>query len=270
MPQFDQKILNSKTLIGMVHVLALPGTPKNKLTPAEIIEDAVYEASKLKNAGFDAILVENMHDTPYLNRKAGPEVTSLLSIICYEIKTQLKLPVGLQILAGANNEALASAYASGIDFIRAEGFVFGHLADEGFMNSCAGELLRFRKQIGAENISVLTDIKKKHSSHAITSDISIEETAEAADFFLADGLIITGSSTGKQASIDELKQAASASKLPIIIGSGLSIKNIENYFHYANAFIVGSSVKTEGKWYNKIETEKANELVTLFNKLKNS
>lgn len=49
-----------------------------------------------------------------------------------------------------------------MDFIRAEGFVFSHVADEGFMNSDAGELLRYRKMIDAENVAIFTDIKKKH------------------------------------------------------------------------------------------------------------
>lgn len=45
---------------------------------------------------------------------------------------------------------------------RCEGFVFGHVADEGYMDSCAGSLLRYRKNIGAENVQVYCDIKKKH------------------------------------------------------------------------------------------------------------
>lgn len=64
---------------------------------------------------------------------------------------------------GANKEALAVAMASGAQFIRAEGFVFSHVADEGWMDSCAAELLRYRRAIGAEDILVFTDIKKKHS-----------------------------------------------------------------------------------------------------------
>ncbi len=64
--------------------------------------------------------------------------------------------------AGANKEALAVAMASGADFIRVEGFVFSHIGDEGWVDSCAGQLLRYRKTIGAENIMVWTDVKKKH------------------------------------------------------------------------------------------------------------
>lgn len=270
MQNFASHISKTRTLIGMVHVLALPGTPKNTKTPSQIINHAINEAVKLKNAGFDAILVENMHDIPYIKQKASTEITSMLSIICHEIKAKSQLPVGIQILAGANKEALGVAYASGIDFIRAEGFVFGHLADEGYMESCAGELLRYRKQIGAEQISIFTDIKKKHSSHAITTDISIEETAEAAGFFLSDGIILTGSSTGKQTSLEELKKVQLTSTLPILIGSGLSAKNIELYMPYANAFIVGSSIKKDAQWFNDIEIKKAEQLATKFQKLKNN
>ena len=50
----------------------------------------------------------------------------------------------------------------GLDFIRAESFVFSHIGDEGLFNSCAGELLRYRRYIGAEHIKIFTDIKKKH------------------------------------------------------------------------------------------------------------
>jgi predicted TIM-barrel enzyme len=45
-------------------------------------------------------------------------------------------------------------------YIRAEGFVFSHVADEGLMNACAGQLLRYRKQLGIEEkVAVFTDIK---------------------------------------------------------------------------------------------------------------
>ena len=40
------------------------------------------------------------------------------------LTTNHGLPVGIQILAGANNEAMAVAHAAGLDFIRAEGYVY--------------------------------------------------------------------------------------------------------------------------------------------------
>ena len=74
--------------------------------------------------------------------------------------------------SGSNKEALAVAHASGADFIRAEGYVFSHVADEGWMDSCAGELLRYRKMIDAEKVMVFTDIKKKHSLVQIFPSVS--------------------------------------------------------------------------------------------------
>lgn len=180
----------------MVHVAALPGTPNNTLKLDAIISEALRETLILTESGVDAVMIENMHDRPYLNRKAGHEIVAAMTRIATELRHAFQVPLGIQILAGANREALAVALAAGLDFIRAEGFVFGHLADEGWMNSDAGELLRYRKQIGAGHIKIFTDIKKKHSSNLITSDISIAETAKAAEFFLSDGVIVTGSATG--------------------------------------------------------------------------
>jgi membrane complex biogenesis BtpA family protein len=245
----------SKPIIGMVHVGALPGTPRYKGDINKIIEKAIDEAKIYLDSGINSIAIENMHDLPYLNRNVGPEIISMMSIIAYEVKNKTNLPIGLQILAGANKEALACAKSAGIDFIRAEGFVFAHVADEGLINSDAGELLRYRKMIDADNILVFTDIKKKHSSHNLTSDVSIEETAKAADFFLSDGLILTGTSTGKEADLNEIKAVKNVSKLPVIIGSGITEKNVENYLPFCDAMIVGSYFKKNCNWENMVDAK---------------
>ncbi len=252
----------------MVHVGALPGTPRNSMKIDAIISEAVRECIILSMAKVDAIIIENMHDRPYLNRNAGPEIIAAMTAIATEIKKAVSLPVGIQILAGANKAALAVALATQLDFIRAEGFVFGHLADEGWMNSDAGELLRYRKQIGAEHIQIFTDIKKKHSSHAITTDISIAETARAAEFFLSDGVIVTGAATGEKASIEEVKEVKQAVKIPVIIGSGIDAGNIHEYWNSADAFIVGSSLKEDGNWENPVDLSRVRDLMSIVNQLK--
>lgn len=258
---FSKVFKNLKPIIGMIHVPALPGTPKNVLKPNAIILSCINEALKLTKAGVDGIMIENMHDVPYLNRKVGPEIIGLLSIIVHEVKKISQLPCGIQILAGANKAALAVAYSGGLDFVRAEGFVFGHLADEGYMDSDAGELLRFRKNIGAEDILIFTDIKKKHSSHAITADTSFLETAKAANYFLSDGVIVTGKSTASAANPKELEAVKKEVSIPVLIGSGISEMNLEVYFQYGDGFIVGSSIKYDGNWENDIDPERLQKLV---------
>lgn len=253
----------------MVHIGALPGTPRNTMKINAIISEALRETLILTEGGVDAIMIENMHDRPYLNRNAGPETVAVMTAVATQIKQAFNIPLGIQILAGANKEALAVALAAGFDFIRAEGFVFGHLADEGWMNSDAGELLRYRKQIGAEHISIFTDVKKKHSAHALTNDISIVETAKAAEFFLSDGVIVTGSATGVKASVIEVREVKAAIKVPVIIGSGIDSENIQEFWDYADAFIVGSSLKKDGNWENEVDKSRVVKLMEKVNILKN-
>lgn len=245
----------------MIHVDALPGTPKNNYSPKEIIAKAIAEAKTYYESGLTSVAIENMHDVPYLKSNVGHEISTLMAIIGYEIKKQTPLICGIQILAGANKEALSAAHSASLDFIRAEGFVYGHLADEGYIDSQAAELLRFRKQIGAEQIMIFTDIKKKHSSHAISSDTSIEEHAHAAEFFLSDALIITGKSTGLETDVIDIKNAKNASNLPVLIGSGITASNFKEYYHLANGFIVGSHFKKDGKWQNPPDKERINRFL---------
>jgi len=252
----------------MVNVAALPGTPNNTMKMDAIISEALRETLILSEGGVDAVMIENMHDRPYINRKVGPEIVAAMTAVAIEIRQAFKIPLGIQILAGANKAVLAVALAAGFDFIRAEGFVFGHLADEGWMNSDAGELLRFRKQIGAEHIKIFTDIKKKHSSHFVTSDISIAETAKAAAFFLSDGVIITGNSTGEKALVEEVKAVKATVKIPVIIGSGIDSDNIQEFWEFADAFIVGSSLKKEGNWENEVDKNRVIKLIQKVNHLK--
>jgi len=224
-----EQIKGGKWIVGMVHVGALPGTPMHSKPFQFIVDQAVDEALLLQDAGVDSILIENMHDVPYLKKQVGPEIVACMTAISCELRKKIQLPMGIQILAAANKEALAVAQAANLDFIRAEGFVFAHVADEGLMESCAGELLRFRKLIGAEHIRIFTDVQKKHSSHAITSDISLKEHVETAEYFRSDGIIITGSSTGKEALIEDVRSARQNTGLPVIVGSGITAENISKY-----------------------------------------
>lgn len=252
----------------MVHVEALPGTPKHSKNIEEIIAQVIADAQLLEEGGVDAIMIENMHDRPYLNKKVGPEIVASMAVIAGLLREKIKLPLGIQILAGANKEALSVALAAGFNFIRAEGFVFGHIADEGLINSDAGELLRFRKKIGAEHILIFTDIKKKHSSHALTNDVSIGETAKAAAFFLSDGIIVTGSSTGQKAAVDEVRAVKNSTRVPVIIGSGIDQYNIHEFWEFADGFIVGSSFKKDGLWEKSVELERVNQFMNKINQLR--
>lgn len=251
------------TPIGMLHLDPLPGTPFSACSLSEIIEKACREARTLAEVGFEMLIVENMGDRPYLLGEVGPEIVSAVTAACIEVRRAVpSLPLGVQVLAGANEAAMAIAMASGADFIRAEGFVFSSVADEGLLaEAAAGPLLRYRKQIGADQIAVLCDIKKKHSSHAITADLSIAETAVAGKFCGADGLIVTGGSTGERTSPWDLLEAAGAVDLPVLVGSGVTPELVPEFIEQAAGFIVGSYLKQGGIWTGELDVERAGALV---------
>lgn len=238
-----------KAMIGMVHVQATPGSPFAKLPVEAIVETAVQEARQLVEAGFDAIMIENMHDRPYLRGTVGPEVIAVMAAVLDAVRQVVQVPIGVQILAGANREALSVAVTGGANFIRAENFTFAHVADEGLMSeAAAGPLLRCRRDLQAEHIRIFADVKKKHSSHSITADIDMATAAEAAAFFGADGVVVTGSASGRPAVVADVYAAGGAVELPILVGSGITAENLSLYWPAADAFIVGSDLKQGGRW----------------------
>lgn len=255
----------SRALIGVIHLEALPGTPGNRSKVATIAERAVAEARIYESAGFHGLAIENTHDRPYLKGSVGPEIGSAMAVVGAEIRRATKLPLGVQVLAGANSWAIAVAHACGADFVRVEGFVFAHVADEGMIESSAGALLRYRRAIGADRVRIFADIKKKHSAHAITADVDIVETGKAAEFFQADGIIVSGVSTGEAADPDEVRDVSKAVKIPTLIGSGITPENIYDYA--ADAFIVGSSVKRDGIWSSPLDEARVRLLVNAWRQL---
>ena len=263
-PNLAQIIPNTDTaLIGMVHVGALPGTPYHNQSIDAIVNQAVTEAKQLQDAGFDALIIENMHDAPYVHGcELGPEIVAGMTRVAHAVTDAITIPAGVQILSGGNKHAIAVASSVGGAFIRCENFVFAHVADEGLLAQAeAGGLLRYRKAIGAEHIKVFCDIKKKHASHAITGDIDIAEFAHAGEFFGADGFIVTGLSTGKPTELDDVKAVRNATKLPVLVGSGVTPQAAETLSEYADGLIVGSWIKADGYWKNPVDPTRAKEMV---------
>ena len=257
----------SRALIGMVHVGALPGTPAAGRDLDALVGDAVADARLYHGAGFHAVMVENMHDRPYLNRSVGPEIVAAMTAIGREVRREVPLPLGVQVLAGANQESLAVALACGASFVRVEGFLYSHVADEGLMNADAGALLRYRRAIGATAIRVFADIKKKHAAHALTADVDLATTARAAEFSLADAVVVTGISTGIQADPADVSAVSRAISIPTLVGSGLTIENLSR-FAAADGLIVGSAAKRDGVWWNPVDPARAAALGAAVEKMK--
>jgi uncharacterized protein len=245
-----------RALVGMLHVGPSPGSPGPRGEPSPSLDEqiarAVAEAETYRSAGFHGLILENMFDRPYLKAAVGPEVVAALAVIGREVRRAVPLALGVQVLAAANEEAIAVALACGATFVRVEGFAFAHVADEGLVEADAGPLLRYRAAVGAAHVRVFADIKKKHSSHALTADVDIVETAHAAEFALADGVIVTGTATGRPADPAEVAAVSGAVGIPVLVGSGITPDNVAA-FAAADGLIVGSAVKEGGDWRRPLD-----------------
>jgi len=267
MPQSNPLFDSTKPVIAMIHVGALPGTPASGLTLKAIEVQAMDDARIYREAGVHGLMLENMHDTPYLRGRVGPEIVAAMAIIARAVKDASRLPCGVQILAAANTEAMAVAHAAGLDFIRAEGFAFAHVADEGVIQSSAAELLRYRRRIGAENVQVWADVKKKHSAHAITADVGIGETAHAVEFLRGDAVIVTGAVTGDAPQRADVLEVKRKTRLPVYLGSGVTAANLKEFFRAADGFIVGSEFKAGGHWSHAVEPARVEKFMRAHGKL---
>jgi predicted TIM-barrel enzyme len=107
---------------------------------------------------------------------------------------------------------------------------------------------------------VYCDIKKKHASHALTADLGLGEVAEAAAFFGADGLIVTGTATGRPTAVADVREVREACDLPVLVGSGVTPESAGGLLEHADALIVGSWIKSGGSWKNPVDPERAGRM----------
>lgn len=246
------------TLVGMVHLGPLPGSPRYAHDMPGLLAAAEADARALIEGGCDALLVENMNDLPYLRGKVAPETVAAMALAVARV-VALGHPTGLQILAAANREALGVAVAAGAAFIRVEAFAYAHVADEGWLDACAGELVRARAHLRAEGVAIWADVQKKHAAHAVTADLDLAELAQGTAFCGADALIVTGAATGRPTDPEAVRAAATAG-LPVVVGSGVTVENARDFRGLADALIVGTSIKHGGRWQNPVDVERVRAL----------
>lgn len=259
-----ERTLPPKFLAAMIAVLPLPGAPLYDGNDQRVIDQALADLEVYKEAGADSILFENDHDLPYIQPPLDEKGIALMTKIVKEARKRFDGAIGIQMLEAANITSLEIAADANLDYIRVEAFVFAHVGGSGIINGSAGKILRRRKELNAGQVKVFADVKKKHGSHSLTIDLDIKDEIMQAEFFLADGVIVTSQFTGIQPDKADLVKAKSATKLPVIIGSGMTSENIQAYLPLADGFIVGSYFRKDGKFLEKLEPERLVEFMKVF------
>ena len=248
------------SFIGCIHLLPLPGSPQWAGSMKEVEERALREAEIYTVAGVDGLIIENTFDRPYPRQSADYSTVAAMARIVGQVRRRFEGLLGIQILAGADLAALDAAIACELDFVRVEGFAFAHVADEGIIEGEAAKILRRRTYLGAGKVQIWADIKKKHSSHALTQDLSLMDVAEGAVYCGADKVVVTGRMTGAPPTVEEVEQVAQAG-FPVVVGSGADEHNLAAFGRVAGAIIIGSACKTGGHWQGAVEPARVERLI---------
>ena len=259
-----------RPVIAMLH---LPPSPGLSGFPGimSAMETMRRDLQAYLNAGVDALLLENMHDFPCIaEAEMGPEVTAYFTRMAVAARTFVDevaggasrpMPIGVQVLFAANRTAMAVAQAANLQFVRAEAWTHAHVSDKGIANAQAGRVKRYQHGIGADDVLVFADIKKKHASHSLTADLGIGDIAGLMALHRADGLIVTGGVTGQAPSAKDLAAVRKSSGLPLLVGSGMTTDSLPEFFPMADAFIVGSHFKQEGDWEAPVDPARVAEFM---------
>ncbi|NHK31117.1 MAG: BtpA/SgcQ family protein [Asgard group archaeon] len=254
----------SKPIIGMIHLPALPGSPKHTLDFDEISSHALSDLNYLIKSGVDGVLVENFHDNPFLKSEIPLLTLIPFTLLVQRIAQNSTIPVGVNLLRNACEQALTVASFTGADFIRCNFFTGAYISDQGIIEGCAASLKRYQKQLqGTKTISqpkIFADIHCKHAAPLSSRSLDLE-VQDAFERGLADGIIITGERTGLPTKIKDLQLLQSKDLAPILIGSGLTYENVDQLLPLAHGAIVGSYFKKDGLLSNPIDSKKVGQFI---------
>ncbi len=246
-----------KPIIGMIHLLPLPGAPGYDFYGLEaVIEHALRDAEALISGGVDALMVENMWDLPYyVGMDVPPEEMTAQAVAARSVVEAVDAPVGINVIHNGGRVTLSIAVAAGADFIRVCLLTGARVWDTGeFDRGCAAELLRWRKNLGAEHIKLFADVDKKHS--VAFPGIDLATHIEWTEFYLADALIVSGKMTGAAPELEKVRRARELTTRPILMGSGTTIDNVAEFLQYADGAIVGTALKVDGIAENLVDVER--------------
>ena len=259
------KILTvDKPLIGMIHLLPLAGSVRYRSQGTKpILDAALRDLYALESGGADAVIVENMGDAPF-SKFAPQETIAMMAVIVERLVEKAHVPIGVNVLRNDGLAALSIAAATGASFMRVNVFSGVAFTDQGTIEGQARELLRLRRDIGAD-VRILADVHVKHAAHLT----QLDEAAIDAERNGPDGLIVSGIGSGRRTDPEHLQSVKSIVDLPVFVGSGVRIDNLATY-READGFIAGTVLKENGDIAGSIDVEKVRALADAIASLRES
>ena len=247
-------------VIGVVHLLPLPTSPKWGGDLQRVIDRAEQEATALASGGVHGIIVENFFDAPFPKDRVDPSVVSAMSLIVQRLQQLVAVPIGINVLRNDARSALAIATCVNAQFIRVNVLTGVMATDQGLIEGCAYDLLRYRRELGS-SVHILADVLVKHARPLGSPNLTTA-VQETIDRGLADGIILSGWATGSPPSLEDLELAKAAARdVPVFIGSGANWENISKLIQSADGVIVASSLKRKGDIQQPIDPIRVRQFV---------
>jgi membrane complex biogenesis BtpA family protein len=252
-------------VIGVIHLLPLPGSARYDGQFENVCLRAEQEAAALATGGANAIVVENFFDAPFTKNRVDTATACAMSIVINRIMAICDLPIGVNVLRNDALTAMAVAATTGAQFIRVNVLTGAMVTDQGLIEGQAHELHLYRRHLDAhKNVRIFADVMVKHASPlGSLSDIKLiaKDTVKRG---LADAVIVSGSATGDEPSLQDLEDVRDAlPNTPIFVGSGASKKNVKSLLRYADGIIVASSLKRQGILENPVDVEQVRALTNI-------
>jgi len=233
-------------VIGVVHLLPLPGSPGYGGSMARILDRAVRDARAYARGGADALVVENYGDAPFFKEALPPETVAALACSAAAVRDAADLPLGVNALRNDARASLGVAAAVGAAFVRVNVHAGVWATDQGLIEGRAAETLRLRRLLGAE-VAIAADVHVKHGAALFAAGIG-EAARDLKERAGADAIIVSGAATGAATGLADLRAVRAA--LPrayLLAGSGVRADTVAEILAIADAVIVGTALKRGGR-----------------------
>ncbi len=202
------------------------------------------DATRLAEAGFDGVVVENLGDAPYFGDDVPDVTVASLAVAAYEVRRALPRGalLGVNVLRNDALAALAIAAVADADLIRVNVLTGAMVTDQGLLQGRAAEVVRERRTL-APQARILADVRVKHAVPLAERPLA-DEVADLVERGGADALVVSGPRTGEPVDIERLRAvAAAASGRPVLIGSGATAATVRDLLVHADGVIVGTALK---------------------------
>ena len=214
---------------------------------AGMIRAAVADAVAYEQGGATAVIIENFGDVPFTKGRVPAETIAAMAVAGQAVRAAIQLPIGFNVLRNDPLSGLALCAACGGEFIRVNVHSGAMLTDQGLIEGDAFNTLRRRRELGLEHVAILADVHVKHAVPLGNQSLA-DAAKDTHERGLADGLIVSGFGTGRPTDAADVRVVREACpNATILLGSGVKVANVGQYFPWASGFIVGSSLKRGGR-----------------------